>query len=160
MQLSNYDLTIYFVKVDLAYLVHHVLVVKSDESESPVSVGDLVVSQHGLLDLAELLKIGLDVLKAGRRGQSAHEDLPGPHYQLGIGLPGHRNFRLHKLSIQLLGHKTNLRIIKKEFKSDNTIPILKNRDAMITYLVNWVLEYFVDGPRVTECDEPETSRPV
>ena len=47
------------MEVDLADLVHHVLVVKGDEAEAPVPVGDLVVGQHGLLHLRELLKVGL-----------------------------------------------------------------------------------------------------
>ena len=47
------------VEVDLADLVHHILVVEGDESEAPVSVGHLVVSQHRLLYLGKLLKVGL-----------------------------------------------------------------------------------------------------
>ena len=48
----------------------------------------LVVCQHGLLDLGELLEVRLDVLEAGGGRESAHEDLLGPHHQLGVGLAG------------------------------------------------------------------------
>ena len=47
------SLTIDFVEVYLANLVHHVLVVKCDEAEATMPVGHLVVGQHRLLHLEE-----------------------------------------------------------------------------------------------------------
>ena len=47
------------MEVDLADLVHHILVVEGDEAEASVPVGHLVVGQHRLLHLGELLKVSL-----------------------------------------------------------------------------------------------------
>ena len=60
-----YGLTIDFVKVDLAYFVNDVFVIESDKSESPMAVGDFIVSKHRLLDPTELFKVRFDVLQAG-----------------------------------------------------------------------------------------------
>lgn len=40
-----------FMKVNFTDFVHNVLVVEGDKTKSPVSVGYLVICQHGLLDL-------------------------------------------------------------------------------------------------------------
>lgn len=87
--------------MNLANLVDNILVVEGDEAESPVPGGDLVVSQHGFLDLAELLKVGLDVFQTGIGTETANEDLPGPHDQLRVGLPGNSNLGFHELAIEL-----------------------------------------------------------
>ena len=60
-----YGLTIDFVKVDLAYFVNDVFVIESDKSESPMAVGDFIVSKHSLLDPTKLFKVRFDVLQAG-----------------------------------------------------------------------------------------------
>ena len=62
---TYYGLTIDFVKVDLAYFVNDVFVIESDKSESPMAVGDFIVSKHRLLDPTELFKVRFDVLQAG-----------------------------------------------------------------------------------------------
>ena len=101
------QLTVDLVEVYLTDLVHHVLVVEGDKPEAAVSVSDLnidnediycsqfgslelhlVVCQHGLLDLGELLEVRLHVLETGGGREPAHEDLLSPHHQLGVGLTG------------------------------------------------------------------------
>ena len=67
-----------------------------------MSICDLVVGQHGLPDLGELLKVGLDVLQAGRGRQTADKDLFRAHDQLRVGLSGDGNLRFDDFSIKLL----------------------------------------------------------
>ena len=98
---SEESLTIVFVEMNLANLVYNVLVVKGDESEPPVTVCYLVVGQHCLFDLAELLEVSLDVLQAGGGGQSANKDLAGSHHQLRVRLARHRHLRLNQFPVQL-----------------------------------------------------------
>ena len=71
----------------LANLVDNVLVIKCDESKSPVAVCYLVVGQHCLLDFAELLEVGLDILQTGSSAQATHKNLFGSHHKFWIGLP-------------------------------------------------------------------------
>ena len=85
----------------LANLVDNVLVIKCDESKSPVAVCYLVVGQHCLLDFAELLEVSFNVFQAGRGRQTPHEYFAGPHHQLRVGLAGHRHLWLHQLAVQL-----------------------------------------------------------
>jgi hypothetical protein len=59
----------------------------------PCRQSHLIVGEHGLLDCAELLEVGLDVLQAGGGGQAAHEYLLCPHHQLRVGLTRHRHLR-------------------------------------------------------------------
>ena len=97
------------MEVDLADLVHHILVVEGDEAEAPVPVGDLVVGQHGLLHLRELLKVGLNskrsatvrllevfsrylnVLETSCGRQTSNKDLLGSHHQLWVCLARYSN---------------------------------------------------------------------
>ena len=62
------------MEVDLADLIHHILVIEGDKAEAPVSVGHLVIGQHGLLNLGELLKVGLEkkrlILRSGLRSKT------------------------------------------------------------------------------------------
>ena len=86
------------MEVYLADLVHYVLVVKGDETEAPVSVSHLVVSEHALLHFAELLEVRLNILQTSCCGQSSNKNLLGPHHQLGVGLSGNSNLEYRGLT--------------------------------------------------------------
>jgi hypothetical protein len=53
------------VEVDLAHAVHHVLVLEGDEAEAAVALGLLVHQHDGLIHLAELGEVGLDLVGGG-----------------------------------------------------------------------------------------------
>lgn len=65
------------VEVDLADAVHHILVLEGDETESAMALRLLVHEHDGLFHLAELVEVGLDLLRGGVLADAAHEDLLG-----------------------------------------------------------------------------------
>ena len=95
-------ITINFMEMNLTDLVNNILVVKGDESKASMPVGDLVVGQHRLLHLGELLKIRLDILETGGGRQSSNKYLLCPHHQLGVGFPRNCDFGFNQLAVQLM----------------------------------------------------------
>ena len=69
-------------------------------------LSNLVIRKHGLLDGAELLKVGLDILEAGGGGQAAHKYLLGPHDQFGVGLTRHGHLHGNKQIISVTTVRT------------------------------------------------------
>ena len=106
-------LTVYLMEVNLADLVHHVLVVKGNKAEPPVSVGHLVVREHALLHFAELLEVRLDILQTRCCRQSSDKDLLGSHYQLRVRLSGNSDLKYQSSPYYLLS------ILKLTFGSIN-----------------------------------------
>ena len=128
--------------MDLTDLVHHILVVEGDEAKASVSVSHLVIGQHGLLDLGELLEIVLDILQAGGGRQSADKDLLGSHHQIGIGLARNSN-------LKNTGYKYCI-------NSDISHSYLGLNQFSIQ-LMSWVSQDLIDAARVGEGDEAESS---
>jgi hypothetical protein len=70
-------LLVYLVVVYLAHLVHDVLVLERDKAEAAVTLRRLVKHQHGVVDLAVLVEVILDVVRRRLGRQAAHKYLLG-----------------------------------------------------------------------------------
>ena len=59
-------LTIYFVEMNLTDFIDDIFVVKRNETKTSVTICDLVIGQHGILNMTELFEISPDILQTCR----------------------------------------------------------------------------------------------